>query len=263
MENTPGDRPIIAPATGRPGRPSGVSRPELWAWLKETWPGARPIQPHASAAISKAELYLAISQIIYDAIKLKVHVKTISKALNGKAVSDEMAAHIAGAIATLYPDPAADGAPLLDLSGEWEVFYVEDDLTAAPTLTEERAFVTQDGASIRGYYDCLSWARAYDFTFNGEVREKCVLGTYQVPDRAGPVGSGAFQLLAIHRNDEWLDGFCVWLDYDSGRVESSRCIWYKRASVYAPTYKADVDRLMAAEIEILARRRQPSAPPAP
>lgn len=257
MENG-GDEGPDTTTTSRRGRPRGSGSPEFKAWLKDTWPKAKPSQQYLSVATSRTELQLTISEVIKATTGKVVGPKTVANALNGRAVSDEVAAKIAAAIEIIYASPPSDAdAPQLDLNGEWEVFYVEDDLTAGPTVTEERAFVTQNGSFIEGHYDCLSWARAYDFSFDGKISQKCVLGTYRVPGRIGPIGSGAFQLSAGNRNNEWLDGFCCWLDFDTGRIESSRCIWYKRAADYAHIYRVDVDRLMALEIEIMARRRRP------
>lgn len=125
-------------------------------------------------------------------------------------------------------------------------------MTGPPYTVREHVLVHQARAALEGTYTCLTYERA-SFELKGEVRNNLVLGTYQVPGRFSTDGIGVFQLLA-GRNFEWLEGYCSWLDFDSGRIESSKNVWIRPNMRYSGIYRSQVERLMTKEQAVFRAR---------
>lgn len=147
------------------------------------------------------------------------------------------------------------------LSGKWIVFYVEchkakDD----PYICEETLFIKQDSgrAYITGeYIEAKPYGRSETFLMNAGVLGDIVIGRYHSPTRSDKnnfAGEGSFQL-KIYSNDEYLDGFCSWLDSHSTHVEGSRCMWLREGIQDYEIYKNWIGRTMLVEIEVFRTRR--------
>lgn len=139
------------------------------------------------------------------------------------------------------------------LAGIWIAQYVEDDLGKPPYVVRERVEMRQDHDQLHGTYYCETYERE-PFELEARVNRGSVLGSYRVPFRKAPDSSGAFQL-KLGRNDEWLEGYCTWLDHGSGRVECSKSVWFRPGGPYSAALEAEAARIMASELVHFSQRR--------
>jgi len=135
----------------------------------------------------------------------------------------------------------AEEKSVLQIAGAWNAFYIEDDREREPYVSEELVLISQDTSALSGEYFSKTYARRSRFLLTGEVNGSMVSGRYFIPGRKDSAGIGFFQLLAgratalgpdgLPRPD-WLEGFCMWHDSDSDRIECSKNIWVRNDAVY-------------------------------
>jgi hypothetical protein len=58
------------------------------------------------------------------------------------------------------------------------------------------------------------------FRYRGKLVRNTLIGTHSVPKRKSPVGLGAFEL-QLHNNEKKMNGYCIWHDTDTDKIESS------------------------------------------
>ena len=186
--------------------------------------------------------------------------------LSPKAMASELQEEICSTLSAVLGRLATEGPTeqyeeISDVSGvrlegEWIAHYVEDDLSTPPYVVRERVEIQQVAETVQGTYYCETYDRI-PFVLEGRINRDSVLGTYYVPMRRPPDSSGSFQL-KLGKNDEWLEGYCTWLDHGSGRVECSKSIWFRPQSQYATLLEDEVARIMDRELELFAQRHMPT-----
>jgi len=144
---------------------------------------------------------------------------------------------------------------ILQLSGRWKAFYVEDDTGVPAYLVTETVTVVQDGITFQGEYVCDTYERPDNFVLIGQIDGNMVSGRYFVPKRASRIGKGFCQLLSS-RNSNWLDGCCAWYDYDSGKIEYSRNIWVRVDQFYYNTLLKQAGDIMSTEVKIVRMQKK-------
>lgn len=121
-----------------------------------------------------------------------------------------------------------------DLNGQWEVYYLEDDVGTQAYIATEIIFVTHNGSDISGVYEPKEsdhpngYLGSDAFVMEGVVAQNVLMGRYYVDERAYPRGAGVFQLIVL-RNGDWAEGFCTFLG-DDNLIMVCYNIWIKNSS---------------------------------
>lgn len=124
--------------------------------------------------------------------------------------------------------------PTFDLSGNWRVYYIEDDVEAAPYVCVERLTITQEGGRVSGIYrpertDHPDGYVGVDaFRMDGLTGGKIVLGHYYRENVADTQGAGVFNL-QIGRGGVWAEGACSFHG-DDGKLMVSMNLWIREDS---------------------------------
>lgn len=112
---------------------------------------------------------------------------------------------------------------LPQLTGSWKATFNEPTESAGTEEMEERIRLRQLGRIVcgRGH---VSDSRGRMFRYRGTIKRHTLSGTYHRIGDSTASGAGTFQL-QISQNDRRMTGWCLWLDADTERVESSRYTW--------------------------------------
>jgi transcriptional regulator with XRE-family HTH domain len=207
-------------------------------------------QAKIGKAVKAAREGLGLTQKEF-AFKLRVTETVIKNIESGRTgIRPKIALLLQEAGIYLLKPVSAPSLP--NISGIWQSFYVERDMRSPPYLVRHELRITQQMEKINGVYKCLSFARP-NHVVNGEFVGSILIGTYFVEKTPTESGTGPFQL-KIGRSNNWLDGYCVWMDSDTDRIECSRHILYRSGAQYEADYERDALAIMEGEAALMMMR---------
>ena len=136
-----------------------------------------------------------------------------------------------------------------DLSGNWEVYYLEDDVGAAPYVCVERLSVAQMGSTVSGLYLPVATKHPHGyvgtdaFRMEGITGENVVFGRYYRENITHLQGAGVFQLI-VGRGGAWAEGACTFFG-DDGRLMVSLNLWIREGSPQFGLMRKQAEALFA------------------
>jgi len=111
-------------------------------------------------------------------------------------------------------------ADLPHLAHKWEFKYIEPDGQGSPTASYEHLQLKQFGTHVWGTAIKPGDDRT-SLTYKGRIKRRSLVMTYRLSNySAVTVGSGALHAL-IADDDNSIEGWCIWHDRDTKRIESS------------------------------------------
>ena len=115
---------------------------------------------------------------------------------------------------------------LPNIAGSWEANYCEQNENGCTVTAREVIILKQLGRLVWGQGH-VSGREVDIFNFSGKIFRNNIIGKYQIKGPGGPSGSGAFQL-KITSSDDKMNGYCIWLDKDTDKIDTSEYNWEKR-----------------------------------
>lgn len=141
------------------------------------------------------------------------------------------------------------------LVGEWTGFFVEDDHGTQPYITIEAITIRQNGRHIEGELltTTLSKERAEKFV-DCKIVDNVLSGSLIIETPTQPAVRSMF-IQTLSRNNDWLDGYCSWLDPVSDIIESSRMLSVRKNSPFYDRFLEEAQSAIERELFLFRLRK--------
>lgn len=117
---------------------------------------------------------------------------------------------------------------LPNISGRWTAEFTEPTEDGEEENMSENIKLHQLGRILWGEGIVLD-KRSRNFKYCGSILRDTFHGTYRIPRSTAPGGSGTFQL-KIAGSDKIMNGWCIWYDRHTDKIEASLYKWEKQGS---------------------------------
>lgn len=115
---------------------------------------------------------------------------------------------------------------LPEIGGQWTATFTEPTETRGQLEgMSETVTLHQLGNVVWGEGN-IADTRNRVFKYRGRIVRQTLLGSYRRKGSRKPSGTGTFQL-GIRGNDRSMEGWCIWHDADTDKIEASQYTWAK------------------------------------
>lgn len=139
---------------------------------------------------------------------------------------------VLGVVASLFAQPVwlvvsgvAEGlfSDIPKVSGKWTAAYQEPNAEGGMDAAVEEVNFRQLGRLVWGTA-VRSDSDNDKFSYSGRLKRDVLVGTFQATGEYSATGRGAFQVI-VSGDDQEMDGWTVWKDADTTKIEASKFEW--------------------------------------
>ena len=148
---------------------------------------------------------------------------------------------------TIDPSQNTSWRTHYDLNGEWETYYIEDDVNTEPYAVMYRLFIKQTGTELSGVYELIKndhpegYTSDRAFVLKGHVADDMAMGIYYIDGDPHPMGAGVFQM-KLMKGADWAEGICTFYA-DTTEIATSIHLWLRKNSRHLRLYQKQARNL--------------------
>ncbi len=205
-------------------------------------------------------------EALVEATQGHVSVETLRRAETGKRIQHAKLKFIANALGqdpdryrTEFGNTEGANAPKrdsFDLTGNWIGYWVESYRVGAPYVVQENTRISHVGNLVRAEFNTnVDGLERQEKTLYARLDRRTLSCVTSVDGWIQPNGTGLFQV-QIGRNDNWMEGYTIWDDADTGQIEASRYVCIRVGDPEFESLEKRAKQLMDAAMEAYAWRRR-------